>query len=421
MNLSTTAQSCRMDSVAIHLKTAARWLTMLGVTMPLVSIALSQIFLACAILAFAAEWIITRRRLRFPPIAAPLLLFMLLTATSLAFSPEPYFGRAAISKFWLFAIIPLVVNSFSKEDVRQTYFVLFGLSVIAALLVIGQFLIIGQVSVETRLTGFMGHWMTLSGELMLVFIAGTGCLLFATLRRPWLWLAGLALLGVALFMTLTRSVWLATVAGVAVLLLMRHWHWKTFAAVGFAVGGLAIAAPDVIQKRITSMWDASDPSNYARLAIWKAGSRMVEAHPLFGVGPQRISRIFYDYHPVQADRNRSGFYPVHMHNNLVQFAAERGIPCALAWLWLMVKLAGDHWGRFRRALSTNDTRPFSAVGFAAVLVLFLGGLFEFNFGDSEVLMVFLFLVSAPYALSSPGADSPNRPETQHPGGLSHGE
>ena len=33
----------------------------------------------------------------------------------------------------------------------------------------------------------------------------------------------------------------------------------------------------------------------------------------------------------------------------------------------------------------------------------LAGLFEFNFGDSEVLMVFLFLVSAPYALGpTPG-------------------
>ncbi len=95
-----------------------------------------------------------------------------------------------------------------------------------------------------------------------------------------------------------------------------------------------------------------------------------------------------------------------MHNNLLQFAAERGIPCALAWLWLMVKLAGDHWRRFRRTLAADNTRPFAAVGFAAVLVLFLAGLFEFNFGDSEVLMVFLFLVSAPYALSSPGAAFP---------------
>ena len=35
-----------------------------------------------------------------------------------------------------------------------------------------------------------------------------------------------------------------------------------------------------------------------------------------------------------------------------------------------------------------------------MVAFFLAGLFEFNFGDSEVLMVFLFLVSAPYAVSS---------------------
>jgi putative inorganic carbon (hco3(-)) transporter len=396
-----------MQSLAIKLGLAARLLTLLGVTMPLVSIALSQIFLACAILAFSVEWFITRRRLWFPPIGAPLLLFMLCTAVSLALSPEPFLGRAAISKFWLFGIIVLVANIFSERDVTQAYLALFSLSVMAALLVIAQFLIIGHVSVETRLTGFMGHWMTLSGELMLAFITGVGFLLFGRPRGLWLWLAGLALLGVALSMTLTRSVWLATLAGILVLLLLRHFHWRTFAAAGLVAGIMAIAAPAVIQKRIVSMWDANDPSNYARLAIWKAGRRMVEAHPWIGVGPQRISRVFYDYHPIQSDRNRSGFYPVHMHNNLLQFAAERGIPCALAWLWLILKLAGDHWIRFRRTLATDQTRTVSAVGFTAVVVLFLAGFFEFNFGDSEVLMVFLFLVSAPYALSNPFPDHPH--------------
>lgn len=391
----------RMQSLAIKLGLAARWLTMLGVTMPLVSIAVSQIFLACAILTFAAEWFLTRRTLRFPPIATPLLLFMLLTATSLAGSPEPFLGRAAISKFWLFAIVLLVVNVFDAERVRQTYLVLCVLSFLASLLVIGQFLIVGQVSVETRLTGFMGHWMTLSGELMLAFTAGAGFLLFGRPRDPWLWLGGLAVVGVALSMTLTRSVWLATLVGMMVLLLMRHPNWKILGAAVLATGLLAVTAPDVIQRRLHSMGNTSDPSNYARLAIWKAGARMVQAHPWTGVGPQRISRVFYDYHPTQSDRNRSGFYPVHMHNNLLQFAAERGIPCALAWLWLMLKLAGDHWKRFRQTPQTDATRFVSAVGLVAGLVLFLAGLFEFNFGDSEVLMVFLFLVSAPYALSNP--------------------
>ena len=387
------------QSAVLQLEGAARTLTLLGVTLPLVSIALSQILLACAILAFGVEWFLTRRRMWFPPVAAPLLVFMLWTAVSLVLSPEPFLGRAALSKCWLFAIILLVVNLFGKEQVAQAYAVLFGLSAVSALLVVGQFLIVGQLSVEARLTGFMGNWMTLSGELMLATIASAGWIFFGRPRRRWLWFGGLALVGVALSMTLTRSVWLATLAGIIILLVMRHFHWKTLALAGLATSLIGIAAPGVIQKRITSMWDTNDPSNYARLAIWKAGWRMVEAHPWLGVGPQRISRVFYDYHPTPSDRTRSGFYPVHMHNNVLQFAAERGIPCALAWLWLMCKLARDHWIRFRQTVATDPGRAVSAIGFTAVVVLFLAGLFEFNFGDSEVLMIFLFLVSAPNVLS----------------------
>jgi O-antigen ligase len=125
---------------------------------------------------------------------------------------------------------------------------------------------------------------------------------------------------------------------------------------------------------------------------------MLEKHPWVGVGPQRVAKVFYDYHPDTRDRYRSGFFPVHMHNNLLQFAAERGIPCALAWLWLVVRIAVDHWKGFYREQDQTQKKTIYAIGFLSVLVLFLAGLFEFNFGDSEVLMIFLFLVSAPYAL-----------------------
>ena len=58
-----------------------------------------------------------------------------------------------------------------------------------------------------------------------------------------------------------------------------------------------------------SLWDSSDPSNYARRAIWKAGLKMIAAHPLTGVGPQRVSKVFYDYHDHPEDRYRDGFSP----------------------------------------------------------------------------------------------------------------
>ena len=89
---------------------------------------------------------------------------------------------------------------------------------------------------------------------------------------------------------------------------------------------------------------------------------------------------------------------MHMHNNLLQFAAERGIPCALAWLWLIFKIGIDHYREFRKLLTPSLVKSAHAIGFLNVVVLFLAGFFEFNFGDSEVLMVFLFLVFVPYGI-----------------------
>ena len=137
---------------------------------------------------------------------------------------------------------------------------------------------------------------------------------------------------------------------------------------------------------------------------------MVKANPWVGVGPQRVSKVFFDYHPDEEARQRGGFFWIHMHNNLLQFAAERGIPCALAWLWLILRMGRDHWRGFRRAGLPSLEKSVHATGFLSLLGLFVAGLFEFNFGDSEVLMVFLFLVSAPYALGPTTRDAVGNPE-----------
>jgi hypothetical protein len=74
-------------------------------------------------------------------------------------------------------------------------------------------------------------------------------------------------------------------------------------------------------------------------------------------------------------------------------AAERGLPALAIWLWFVVVLARDLAGEFRR------TRlPFLAAGGVAALTAMLAaGMFEYNFGDSEFLMIFLVLVTLPFA------------------------
>jgi len=428
----------RMEKIQQVLKSAIWVLTGLAIACTLIGIAPAQILLSLALLSFLLDRALlyagnesippvtialspcsrlpagpveTRKkgrrggsplslsidlRVTFPPIKAPLLIFMGWTLVSYFFSPERALGRPPINKFWLFCIPLIVASEFSRVRILKTYYAIFAAGSLAAVLTIVQYFLLARNTIQYRVTGFMGHWMTLSGEIMLVLICLAAYLVFSASKHRLLLGLLLSTLSFSLALTMTRSVWIATVTGLILLLLMRYFQLKTLLVSAVSVILLGILAPHPIQERMKSVFNSGDPSNYARASIWRAGLRMVKAHPWLGVGPQRVYRVFYDYHPHPEDRYRSGFFPVHLHNNLLQFAAERGIPCALAWLWLMVKLGVDHWTGFRHAHTTPETKSIYAIGFLAVVVLFIAGMFEFNFGDSEVLMIFLFLVSAPY-------------------------
>jgi O-antigen ligase len=85
----------------------------------------------------------------------------------------------------------------------------------------------------------------------------------------------------------------------------------------------------------------------------------------------------------------------HLHNVPLQIAAERGLPALAVWLWFIVAVVRDLWQRFR-----SGEAPFLATAaLACVTALLTAGLFEYNFGDSEVLMLFLIVITLPAAAS----------------------
>ncbi len=81
-----------------------------------------------------------------------------------------------------------------------------------------------------------------------------------------------------------------------------------------------------------------------------------------------------------------------MYTAIAQIAAERGIPALLLWLWFMVALLRDF---VRRRATTVPSVAMAAL--ACTVALLAAGLFEYNFGDSEFLMLFLVLMTLPYA------------------------
>jgi hypothetical protein len=76
-----------------------------------------------------------------------------------------------------------------------------------------------------------------------------------------------------------------------------------------------------------------------------------------------------------------------------QIAAERGLPALAIWTWFIAALVAALFRLFRQ----GHERVLSATALAAIGAMLAAGLFEYNFGDSEFLMLFLVLVTLPFA------------------------
>src|SRR5688572_27346718 len=184
----------------------------------LVSIAAAQILLAAACLT----WLIVRPRPTvWPRYTLSLCAFMATTALALAMSPQPDAGAGVVRKFVLFSMGLLAANFvITPKRARICYAGLIGVAAITSLVAVGQFglryakfqstqNLADDPMVLARITGFMGHWMTFSGEQLLVWCAAIPAI--AVLGRRWL--LPLGLVGSALLLSFTRSVWLGALGG----------------------------------------------------------------------------------------------------------------------------------------------------------------------------------------------------------------
>ncbi len=374
----------------------------------LVSIAAAEILLAMACLA----WLILRpRRVVWPGYIVPLCVFMATTVLSLVMSAQPEAGMGAVRKFVLFAMGLLATNFvINKERARACYAGLLGVAAVTSVVALGQFAVrymkfqgtqslTDDPTVLARITGFMGHWMTFSGEQLLIWCAAVPAM--AALGRRWF--VPLGVVGTALILSFTRSVWLGALGGfLAVALLLPR---RMLIGVVLPVGLVAAAASGLIYHRVSMSFGQNFSPDSSRLAMAFTGFHMIQDHPLFGVGPERIHIEFPRYY---RGTDLANFYYGHLHNNILQIAAERGLLCLAAFLWFIFEIYADLAGMLKTA--TDETRWTVLSALAAVTGFLVAGFFEYNFGDSEVLLLFLFIVSLPY-----GAYERSRTEAAHIG------
>lgn len=359
------------------------------------SIAVAQSLLGLTVLLLLVMLARRQEPPRVPSFFWPLAAFAALTLLSAAASFHPRESFSDSRQLLLLLIIPAVYRLAQGTRALRVADVIITVGAVSALAGIIQYGIFNFDHLGRRPQGAMGHYMTYSGLLMLVIVAGAARLMFRKSDRAWTALVMPALL-VALGLTLTRGAWVGAFLGLAVLFALRDLRMLTVLPVVAAV--FVILAPAAVTDRMYSMFDINDPSNRDRVAMARSGVRMIADHPLTGVGPNMIPHVYERYRDPSAVNPTSP----HLHNVPLQIAAERGLPALVAWLWFIVLAARDLWQRFRR----SETPSLSAAGLGALAAMLAAGMFEHNFGDSEFQMLLLVLLTLPHAADRRAAAEP---------------
>ena len=252
-----------------------------------------------------------------------------------------------------------------------------------------------------RARGFFSIYMTLAGVLSLVLLASLPRLLpgAALPRWPTLpWLVSLA----GLLATYTRGAWMGFAAGVLALIpITRKGRWLLLG--GLVVLALAaLAGPLQLRERLLTMGNPDDPTVKERVYMWRSGLAMWRRHPVLGLGPGGVKREYGTYALPEALKKRTG----HVHNTPLQILVERGVLGLAAWLWIWAAFIAKGIGLLRRLPEDAARERALVVGSLAAIVGFLvAGLSEYNFGDSEVVMVAWTLMALPWAAEQPKAGS----------------
>lgn len=380
----------------------------------LVSIRAFEILMALALAAL----IVTRRQWRFPPVWIPLTLFMLGTLVSLAASGHAREGLPQVRKFYVYLMLFLVTSTF--ETARQIRWVAIGWTLAAALSSLwavvqfarsytayleSEYRAAGQSHpdfytfyVDARITGFMGHWMTLGGELMMALLLIGALVFFATDRSGTQWAMTAAIpIAAALAATWTRSMWLGAFCGGVYLI----WYWKPWALLVLPlVIALVLAAnPLSLRDRAFSAFaphPGQTDSNAHRAELRRIGWEMIKAHPWLGVGPEQVSRQYRDYIRPDMPSPRASEYYGHLENDYLQYAAERGVPTALALLWMIGWALFDFVRALRRLPPNVSERWILHAAVAVTIAVLVSGFYSWNLNNSEVLGMFLAVMGCGY-------------------------
>ena len=233
-----------------------------------------------------------------------------------------------------------------------------------------------------------------TGQIKMLLVLSVFPLLFVKekllIRKQYLFLL-LSPIILSMLLTQSRNVFLAVFITLIIFgIVFNRKFLLTFVIVLIIAW---IFVPSEYQSRIKSIGNIGHQSNQARLMMWDVGLQMFIEHPLTGVADSHIREVYKIYKTPETVGEGS-----HLHSNFIMILATTGIFGFLSYVGMMISI---FIFQVRTYLKEKESKIDKALLFGSILVMIsfnIAGLFEWCFGDHEVMTVFFFLIAIPFII-----------------------
>ena len=357
------------------------------------SLPLARMGVALGLVTWICSLIAARRAVRLPAVFWLSLLFAAVASLATLCGVRPELGMPKLRKLiWFLSIAPIAALVRSPGRLKT----------VAAAYAIGCGVLALRIFTSVPIESFADLWngaaphymaaliahgsMTDAQRLMvgvLVTLGLLGLLRRLGQRRTWWWLL-LGLQLAALLLMFKRGSWLCTLGFGCVLIVSRL---RRRYLLMLLVLPLLAGLPPVRQRFVQLKAELSGDKG-GRMTMWfEVAPRLVARHP-WGMGYRSLTNADMREIAPSVEANRD-----HLHSNIVQILVATG------WLGLSVYLVWMGWAvadglRFAGASRRGPPvdRMLSVTLLLALLALLANGLVEYNFGDSELVLVYGWLM-----------------------------
>jgi len=294
--------------------------------------------------------------------ALPLALYLMFEAVSLLAARNPTVGLYEV--FLTVQMLLLYVYLINWVRTRREVAFVIKILLLGLVLEAGIMIAVKISGHDVQIPGLPGHtilagepdgaeeFSRLGGTLVSPNVAGSylsimltvviGLLLLTRLRA---WYKTVALISIslgiiALLFTYSREGWLALFCS-TVFLCCVSWRGLRLNKRLMVAGAMAAVLVSLLSDTELSrrLRDNDDSGAHSRIALNKVAIRMIEDHPIIGVGANKFTLNLRNY----ATREFMGEWLYAVHNKYLLIWAETGLGSLLAYLWFLAASLRRGW------------------------------------------------------------------------------